>query len=421
MAVQVVLINEDHLSYIVLFVTQFAADTVNSSSQDSDKVVMLEVKYLKQHENCVLIFSGYNQRAIIAFMRTLKRLQVPFAIVAASADDRILLTDYRSHVVYVRPTTTLSFAELRATIEIVQAKLPYSSYLIAPSTEYLNRLLLKHKSAFEQMRCVIPLTDEDTYVKVSDKSSFGELCERHGIIIPPTVEWADIREYPLVAKPKHYIASDGATVLAPVILNRAAERETFSKTYDVNDFYYQSFIGGRSLYLLYYFDRAGRVSKWSQENALQQADGKSILVAACSDVHESAESLKYESLFRSLGFRGLVMVEMKEYNGAYYMIEANPRFWGPSQLFVDANVNFFEHLLVDYGYLAARDVTSDSEPRPDVCYFWFGGLVADLRSKRTLACHGDCADWSDALPGLMNHEVYRRPDTMALFIEELRS
>ena len=33
------------------------------------------------------------------------------------------------------------------------------------------------------------------------------------------------------------------------------------------------------------------------------------------------------------------------------MIEANPRFWGPSQLFVDAGFNLFESFLFDYNII----------------------------------------------------------------------
>jgi hypothetical protein len=36
------------------------------------------------------------------------------------------------------------------------------------------------------------------------------------------------------------------------------------------------------------------------------------------------------------GFYGLVMIEVKEYDNQFYMIEANPRLWGPSQLILDA-------------------------------------------------------------------------------------
>ena len=48
------------------------------------------------------------------------------------------------------------------------------------------------------------------------------------------------------------------------------------------------------------------------------------------------------------------MVEVKHLSNKNYMIEANPRFWGPSQLFVDAGINLFEAFLVDNGLLNKR-------------------------------------------------------------------
>src|SRR5690606_1826134 len=114
------------------------------------------------------------------------------------------------------------------------------------------------------------------------------------------------------------------------------------------------FIAGESFYLLFYFYKNGAAERFSQKNLMQQPSGGSIIAAVTSDFHRGHVALQFEELFRSIQFRGLVMVEIRGQGDRYYMIEANPRFWGPSQLFVDAGVNLFEAFMFDYGLLNSK-------------------------------------------------------------------
>ena len=160
-----------------------------------------------------------------------------------------------------------------------------------------------------------------------------------------------------------------------------------------------------------------KLEKFSQINYIQQPEGKSIIGAEESDFHLSQQSELYERLFKSVSFRGLVMVEVKQMNDKFYMIEANPRFWGPSQLFVDAGVNLFEAFLADYSVLPSRPVLSSNYKTK---YFWNGGIGYD-DSRPQLVFHGyektefdaDFADWQAA-------DVYNREDTKKLYEFEIR-
>jgi hypothetical protein len=160
------------------------------------------------------------------------------------------------------------------------------------------------------------------------------------------------------------------------------------------------------------------IYKFSQENIVQQPDGKSMVAAVSSDLHNTIESKKYEELFKSLQFFGLVMVEVKQRDGINYMIEANPRFWGPSQLFVDAGVNFFEALLYDFEVLDHLPKLNEST---DITrYFWFGGVVDTYKENKRLKFYeGNENDLMYSLPAWLQSDVYRRTDTMDIFKKEV--
>ncbi|MCQ8131095.1 hypothetical protein, partial [Methylomonas rivi] len=146
----------------------------------------------------------------------------------------------------------------------------------------------------------------------------------------------------------------------------------------INEFYLQEFIEGRSIYLLYYFYKNNTCLKYSQENLIQQKGGGSILAAKPDNIHHTNISKSFEDLFYSIGFSGFVMVEIRNRLNKTYMIEANPRFWGPSQLFVDAGVNFFNALLYEYGFL--EKAPTHIEEKYNTTYFWDDGLSFDKKN-----------------------------------------
>ena len=60
----------------------------------------------------VLIFSGYNTRAVIAFCRFCKQNNILFFIVASGSNDLVLFSDYKANVVIVRDTPKLTIEDL---------------------------------------------------------------------------------------------------------------------------------------------------------------------------------------------------------------------------------------------------------------------------------------------------------------------
>lgn len=364
---------------------------------------------------CVIVFSGFNQRAVISFLRTLEKNNVQYAIIAIP-NDLIHKTRYKGKVYSSRETIDLNLEDVIASIKSVQKKIFCQEYIISPSTEALNRFILENRSYFEALNCTIPIVEKKLYDEISDKYSFAKLCMKNSILVPKEIELDQNASFPFVAKPKQYYSIKTGKALSPVIISDQKEHNKFKSYYDFEDFYFQEFIGGRSLYLLYYFHRNGNVFKFSQENLIQQPNGKSIIAAIPSDVHNSDESLKYERLFKSVNFYGLVMVEVKLFNNNYYMIEANPRFWGPSQLFVDAGENFFEFFLNDFSVI---EDLNESTQTQNVRYFWFGGLLQVNFDNNRLVYHDyNSTELINNLPFWISSDIYRRSDTIEIFKKE---
>jgi len=360
-----------------------------------------------------LVFSGFNQRAVVAFLRVLERHRIDYGIVAAGRDDSILLSAYREHVIQVRTSLALDLDGMRETVAAARVRFAGRGLIIAPSTEALNRFCLAHRRELESLGVQIPLVDLKLYQQISDKRPFSELCDSHGLRIPAEIDSPGTTPLPYVAKPKGYDAAPG---LRPLLVLTEGDREAFLAGHDLDDYYIQEFVEGRSLYLLLYMAADGRVTAFSQENLIQQPGGKSIVAAIASEFHHTTEADRYVRMLKAVGFEGLVMVEVRQRGDDYYMIEANPRFWGPSQLFVDAmEEDLFDAFLADLGF-RPEEAKQNRGDR----YFWHGGLVEAVRSGSGAVFHNYSSELlARDMPAWLAADVYRRPDCMAIYSAEV--
>jgi len=342
----------------------------------------------------IIIFSGFNMRAVYAFLRTLEKHHLSYAIIASSENDEVFETSYKNKVVTIRDYLELDLDDVVKAIKQVQLATKSSNYFIAPSTEALNRFLVENRERIEALDCIIPLVEKSMYEEISDKYKFGDLCNTFDITTPAEYSMEDIN-LPCVAKPRTYFGKKSNRILKPVIIQFPDDLEIFLAEHDIEEFYFQEFISGKSLYLLYYFYQDEACLKYSQENLIQQRGGGSILAAKSSDFHLSDYS--------------------KCFDDQMYMIEANPRFWGPSQLFVDAGINFFEALLYDYGFLN-KQPESAIAPHQLIYYFWDDGESFIGNAIDTTAFH----DYSKQ-QFLIKHDdlnkinILKKRDTMAIY------
>ena len=357
-----------------------------------------------------VIFTGYNQRAVIAFIRVLEQHGVDYFLVSAWPGDSIFLTQYASRVACTREDLSLDERILYPLLERTAALAGGRELLFAPSTEALNRFFLPRRKDLARIGITLPLVDEPLYARISDKAAFSFLCRSRGIRVPASLANPKDCPLPFVAKPSAYDAAKG---LAPVLVFSEGDRKTLLESPDLDQYDFQEFVPGRSLYLLLHLSRNGRVSRFSQENFLQQPNGKSIIAAKASDFHLARESDRYVSMLEDEGFRGLVMIEVRQRGSEYFMIEANPRFWGPSQLFVDAMpVNLFEVFLADNGIPIGKPSPGKNGSR----YFWHQGLAETLQAGLKPVFHNYSPhDLARDFPDWIRSDIYRRPDTIDIF------
>lgn len=364
----------------------------------------------------IIIFSGYNQRAVIALMRTVSALNVPRAIVASCENDTIFRTIYAKDVCVIRYDLRLEIDKFIPVFEKIRFMFDEEKLIIAPSTETLIRLFLKNQSILKKYGMVLPVVNETLYGKLSDKINFYNLCLANGICTPK--KYTDLAICPelVVAKPRCYYSENTQQYLAPVIIKSNNEKEQFLRKYCETDFFYEEYVEGEGYYLLYYFFKDGNIVKFSQKNILQQAGGKSILMAEVASIHHEKISDMFEKLLHDLGFQGLIMIEVRKNRENYYMIEANPRMWGPSQLFVDAGVNFFHAFLYDWKLTEKTPKMMCMNPEAKYC--WTGGIRESLLAGNGVVALSDKLISVSEWIRYVESDIYFRNDTINIFREE---
>lgn len=372
-------------------------------------------------QKAVLIFSGYNDRGVIAFCRFCKTIGIPFFIVAASLKDKILLSSYSQSLLEVRETPHLyinSFQRYREKLSKMSFK---DEILILPSTEFLNHFLLAERDVLESMGYVIPLCSSNLYKAISNKYNFCLLCQNWGISVPRELSPGKC-EPPFVIKPRTYFTNDKQSVnLKTMLISNPEESVKYHKIIYSPDVFIQEFLEGKSIYLLFYFARDKTFSVYSQENFIQQYNGRSIIAAESTNFHKHPEVKKFVNLFLGVGFSGLVMVETRLVGEELYMIEANPRIWGPSQLINDANMDLFHRFALDFGLIEGYQLSS-LDYQEKIKYFWFGGILEDFSFGNPVTFHNynkerfceECVSW-------LQRDVYLREDTFGVFWDELES
>ena len=370
----------------------------------------------KAASNCTFIlFSGFNNRAVLTLCRIFTKYKIKFHIIALNKNDPIYLTDYSSHVKWIRERQQLDLDEFIEAIEHIRKRYDVDKVVIVPSTEALNRFILEHREFLRVRNISVPLVNKDLYELISNKYSFGEMCAQKGMKVPNEVALSgEELNYPIVAKP---ICYSSINAISPVIINQQSEMLEFLRIYNRDDFYFQEYVDGDSYYLLYSIDKKGTVVSFSQKNYIQQGNGKSIVLAVSADIHNESIGEKYKQLFLELGYYGVVMVEIRRTKENDYMIEANPRFWGPLQLTMDCNVPIVELWLKMCGCELHEEWVNHSSYISGE-YLWLSGLLSSVKINDVM--YHVNPDIIQHLPDYLLSDVYLRKDSLKYFYHEIK-
>lgn len=360
-----------------------------------------------------MVISGYNTRAVIAFCRWATAYRINFHIIASGPADPIFFTKYRNQVVVTRNSLVLTRADLRSWTDALCDLHNYQRVLVLPSTEFLNRFLLEHSVPSNGERWLVPLVYGSLYASISDKHSFCNHCKSFGIDVP--YEFPEMpSEVPFVAKPRHYVPGTGKRLLPQLVCSRQ-DLERFRRNESAEDYFFQEFVAGRSLYLFACISRSGEDVLYSQENLIQQSSGGSIILAKHSDFHKTQEAKRYIRMLHQLDFTGLIMIEVRlsEFSGRATMIEANPRPWGPIQFPIDNGIDLFGTYLRDYDFTPAQ---SENIQTVTEYYFWSGGLTQESQpvSYHNYSSRAFLRDFN----ALKANDIYFRDDTFNLYLHE---
>ncbi len=364
-------------------------------------------------KQAVIVLSGYNIRAVIAFCRWATTHHVNYHIIATEKSDPIFSTIYKEKVEFIRDSKDLRVEDFLSWIDKISKRYGYHQILVLPSTEYLNRFLLENRGIIEAVGCSLPLVGKHLYETISDKEKFARLCDSYGLDIPR--EFNGIPEkLPFVAKPRTY-SSGIQKQLHPHLIMTKHDLDQFLKGEKARNYFFQEYIHGRSLYLLACIQHDGGAVLFSQENLMQQFGGKSIILAKTSSFHRSNIAKVYIDMWREIKFFGFIMVEVRLEMSLekYFMIEANPRLWGPLQFTVDNNIDLFGTLLRDYGF----DVPVYGVPKvQSEHYFWSGGITSEAQPITFHNYSGE--QFIREFPALRRNDIFLRGDTIGLFLNE---
>lgn len=352
-----------------------------------------------------VLFSGANERAVIACCRYFAQNNVSFSIIARPAGDKILLTTYKKNVECYRALDQLDVEDMLTQVERLKNTFPEKRLVFLPTSESVNRIVLEHRAKFESMGLIVPLCEEALYITLSDKSSFNALAQYNGIELPERIDSPSNSHLPIVAKPISELSASCGKKLYPQLLFSQDHLSAFCHDYSADDFFFQRYVDGQSYYLLLFIDRHNVKVLW-QKNVLQQAEGKSIIAAHICQCPDEQFEYRAINMLQSVGFTGFIMIEMMRENEGSYLIEANPRLWGPFQLAIHNGFNpEWASLSGNYAETATKTPY----------YFWLNGfLINQAEGKRARHFTRTQSYFSYVTRG----EIYRHRDTCRLFIHE---
>ncbi|UMO86065.1 hypothetical protein HP572_11625 [Pectobacterium sp. PL64] len=357
-----------------------------------------------------VIFSGANERAIIACCRHFIKNDISFSIISRPLNDIIFLSKYRKNVDSSRKSDVLLIDDMVCCITELRVKYPNDNLVFLPTAESIIRIVLENKALFISKGLDIRLVSLDVYLNISDKCRFLNIGKEFNIDIPGEIVSPDIIDIPLVAKPKaEFSSKDQVKIYPKLIFNENELQEILDSKYN-DEYFFQTYIDGDSYYYLAFIFPDGKYDIAYQKNILQQGNGKSIIAAELCECPDKVFEDKIINLLNSIGFFGFIMIEVMQYKGITYLIEANPRLWGPFDLalkagFLPENVFFQRKIAMKY---------------KNAKYIWLTGLIDSLSKNDDVRNYVNHKNKFFLFLSFIFSDFYLKFDTIGIFFYEFK-
>jgi len=148
-----------------------------------------------------VIFTGANERAVVAVCRYFQRHGIACSLVARPGPDAMQKTRFARWIEATRSVDHLDVNDILGALSLLKRRYPDQRLVFLPTTESIIRLVLDNRDVFEALGLEVPLVDKKLYETISDKVSFLALMERFWVPLPPQPEQIGPSDLPAVAKP----------------------------------------------------------------------------------------------------------------------------------------------------------------------------------------------------------------------------
>ena len=354
-----------------------------------------------------------NRRSAIACARSLSRDGIDFylAFEVERKDRGIAFRKYEKNVTFQYSVQNAK-AFLNSLLAISERLGNYRLILCSNATA---KFASKFQETLKQNGITVDVGKHDAYRLLSNKYEFLDYSEKFGLPIPKRLDYNDVIKdsflFKFVVKPKEDGLSPMEGLQTPFLVetDRAFEK---LKSLNLNPIYHfvEKYISGPSYYYCAYYCSGLRKACFTQKTLAQRPGGGSVVKAIPYDLPQELTA-RIDKLMHSINWQGAMMVEFKESRGNYFVIECNPRYWGPLQLAIDNGVNF---PLISCGV----EATCQIENGRNFGYLWIGGYVlgfiAKLKNRGSFQIHRD-----SRCKAVKFRDIWARSDTLPHFFLEI--
>ncbi|MHB8454702.1 MAG: carboxylate--amine ligase [Acidiferrobacterales bacterium] len=297
----------------------------------------------------VLILDG-NQRSALAATRSLGGHGVHVVVAAEttrslSGSSRYCRDSFSYPSPSEQPLEFLDNIQKNAALRNVR--------VLMPMTEVTGYLLARHRDRFAP--AALPLPDVDSWELLANKCSLMQLAEQLDIPVPKSLFTTNVDEiqsaseqigFPVILKPclsKIWHNERCISTGVHAARNHAELVELTTKHAYFRDFplVVQSFVPGTGHGIFVLYDHGRAVTFFAHRRVREKPPEGGVSVLSES-VPLRADLQAYATrLLDRAHWHGVAMVEFRcAQDGAPYLMEVNPRFWGSLQLSIDAGVDF---------------------------------------------------------------------------------